>query len=269
MLRVSQQDRDRLRSAAGVAALHALLAYALLRGFGIDLPVPVPEEMKIFDVSEPPPPPAIPAPPEKVRESKRAKPKDPEGAAAPPNLKDTPTEIVAPPPRIVLPVPPPIPAAPVGGQGDAPAAGAAEVPGPGTGRGGRGTGLGSGAQGTGTGGGGGGIGSGRPVHARWIRGGIDPDDYPRSALRRRASGVVRLRFTVAPDGRVRDCAVTGSSGDAELDRTTCRLIEQRFHYRPARDAAGRPVAETVRGEHEWELGAEPPPVEVEPDIVDE
>jgi protein TonB len=267
MLRVDERVRDRMRSAAGVAAIHALIGYALLTGLGFGPVTQAKEALRLFDVLPEPPPPATPPPPERVEETHRAKPKDPEGAAAPPNLKNTPTQIVAPVPEIRLPVPPPIPAAPVAGQGSAPAAGAAEVPGPGTGRGGVGTGLGSGLFGNGTGGGGGGI--GRARRARHIAGGIGPEDYPRAAFESRAMGVVYLRFVVQPNGRVRGCAVTRPSGSAELDRTTCRLIERRFRYRPALDGEGRPTAETVRGEHHWEIGPEPPPIDVEPTIEDD
>jgi protein TonB len=140
------------------------------------------------------------------------------------------------------------------------------VVGPGTGRGGQGIGLGSGTQGSGTGGGGGG---GLASRARWISGSIRESDYPRSAIQARKGGTVRLRFVVAPNGRVNQCTVTGSSGSAALDETTCTLIRSRFRYRPARDYTGRPVAETVRGEHEWQLGPEPPTTWVEPEIVDE
>jgi protein TonB len=265
---VSQENRDRMKSAAGVALFHALLGYALVTGLGFDLGEAVREEMKMFDVlAEPPPPPAEPPAPEKVEQSKVEKPKDPEGAAAPPNLEDTPTQVVAPKPEIRLPVPPPIPAAPVAGQGNAVSAGAAQVPGPGTGRGGTGNGLGSGAYGTGTGGGGGGIGRGAP--ARWLSGRIHEDDYPEAAYRARIGGTVHLRFTVAPSGRVSDCAVTRTSGSRSLDETTCRLIVRRFRYRPALDGGGRPIASTVRGEHVWEVGPEPPPIEYEGELVEE
>lgn len=263
MVQLDEANRDRLKSALGAALFHALIGYGFLTGLGFEPIAQVSDRMKLFNVAEPPPPPppATPAPPATAR-AEVAKPKDPEGAASPANLRDTPTEIVAPPPEIRIPVPPPIVAAPVAALGNAAAAGAAPVPGPGTGSGGRGTGLGSGDSGTGTGGGGG----GRGTRARWISGGIDGSDYPSRAFRRGIGGTVYLRFVVAPDGRVPECVVTRSSGDAELDSTTCRLIRRRFRYRPARDAQGRPVAEVVRGEHVWEVGPEPPPVEMEPDI---
>ncbi len=263
-LQIDQEKRDRLKSAVAVAAFHALLGYALINGLGFEVVRQAGAEFKLFDVTEePPPPPAKPAPPAKV-ESKIAKPKDPEGAASPANLRDTPSPIVAPPPVIRLEVPSPVIAAPVAGQGNADEAGAADVPGPGTGSGGEGNGLGSGEQGTGTGGGGG----GRGTRARLLSGSIRDSDYPRSALRAQIGGTVYLRFVVAPNGRVSECAVTRSSGSGELDATTCRLIMRRFRYRPARDAQGRAIADVIRGEHLWELRAPPPPVEVEPDIPD-
>jgi protein TonB len=263
MLQADAHSRDRMISAAVVAMIHVLLGWALLTGLGFEIDLPQAEQLKLFDVHEDLPPPAEPAAPEKVVKSQKAKPKDPEGAAAPANLRNTPSEIVAPKPEIRLPVPPPVIAAPAAGQGSAPAAGAAPLPGPGTGRGGQGQGLGSGAQGNGTGGGGGGLGLGRP--ARWLSGSIRPSDYPPSAFERRIGGTVRLRFTVAANGRVSDCAVTRSSGNAALDSTTCRLIVARFRYRPARDGEGRPTASVIRGEHVWEVGPEPPPVDVEPE----
>jgi protein TonB len=233
-----------------VAAFHALLGYAFITGLGFDVVREAGEQLKMFDVTEELPPPPVEEPPPAGPMTEKKKTPDPEGAAAPPNIKNTPTQIVAPPPEVKLPVPPPIAAAPVAGQGSAMQAGAAEVPGPGTGRGGVGTGTGSGLNGNGTGGGGGG---GRPLRARWIRGGIDegPRDYPPRAFAAGIGGTVFMRFVVHPDGRVRGCRVTRSSGSAELDTATCRLLEERLRYEPARDNFGRPVQEVIMGEHEW------------------
>lgn len=265
MLQVSQENRERSASAAAVTILHVLLGWAFLTGLGFEVGEAVDEGLKLFDVTEDVPPPlATPARPDEAKQKKRPRPKDPEGAASPPNKKNTPTPVVAPEPKI--PVKSPIDAAPVAGQGSAPAAGAAPIVGPGTGRGGQGTGLGSGTQGSGTGGGGGG---GLATRARWISGSIRDSDYPRAALESRRSGTVFLRFVVAPSGRVSQCTVTRSSGSAALDETTCRLIRNRFRYRPARDYTGRPLAETIRGEHEWQLAPEPPPIEIEPEIVED
>lgn len=250
MLVQANQDRnkDRIKSIIGVAVFHALVGYAFITGLGFEVATEVSEQLKMFDVTEELPPPPVELPPAEVEQSDKQQTKDPEGAAAPPNLKDTPTQIVAPPPEVKLPIPPPIRAAPAAGQGNAEAAGAAQIPGPGTGAGGVGNGLGSGLFGSGTGGGGG----GRPIRAQHIRGGIYDRDYPRRVFEAGIGGTVYLRFVVAPNGRVSECRVTRSSGNRELDATTCNLIQRRFRYRPARDAGGNPIAETIVGQHEWE-----------------
>lgn len=265
MLRLEPQSRDRLKSAVVVALIHALIGYVLLTGLGYDPSTAVPEALKLLNIAEPPPPPppAKPARPDVEKKIRKAKPKNAEGAAAPANLRNTPTEIVAPVPEIRIPVPPPIPSAPVAGQGSAMAAGAANLPGPGTGSGGIGDGLGSGRFGNGTGGGGGG---GRGAPARWLSGRITDSDFPGSVRR---GGIVHLRFTVAPTGRISDCAVTRSSGSRELDAVTCRLIVQRFRYRPARNAEGEPIASSVVGEHVWELAPPPPDRWIEADVEEE
>ena len=167
------ERQERLSSAIAVAMFHALLGYAFVTGLGIDVVEVVDDRLKIFDVAVLPPPPPIqeatPAKEKSVEPVKRPRPapKDPEGAAAPPNIKSRPTEIVAPKPEIRLPVPSPVIAAPIAGPGAAATSGNAPFRGPGTGAGGVGTGTGSGRFGNGGGGGGGG---GVVSKARWIGG---------------------------------------------------------------------------------------------------
>jgi protein TonB len=236
-------DRDRLQASVGVAAVHALLAYALLTGLAPQVARSVGESLKLFDVTPPPPPPP-PVPPPKADTAAE------DGAASAPNLKARPTPVVAPPPLIRL-KPPPVlrtapKAAPLPPGRDA-SAGNAAVVGPGTGAGGSGVGSGSGGSGTGAGGGGGGS------RAERISGRLANEDYPRSALRAGAEGSVSVRYTVGTDGRVSGCTVTRSSGHSELDSTTCALIERRFRYRPARNSEGEPAPETVRKTFDWLL----------------
>lgn len=250
MMVAVRQKRERIGSAAAVAALHALLAYFFLAGVGVVRLIDPPAAIQLFDAKElPPPAPKPPPPPPRPR---KAKPRREEGSAAPANLPATPSEIVAPKPVIPLPPPPPILPAPIAGTGAAPSAGAAPVPGPGTGAGGVGNGLGSGLSGNGTGGGGGG--GDIATHVRLLRGGIDGRDYPPRAYEAHETGTTYMRFTVTRDGRVRDCVVTRSSGHRDLDAVTCALILRRFVYRPARDAEGRPVEEEVHGQQDWEIG---------------
>jgi len=266
MVRLEADARERLTSGLAVAGLHVLLAYVLLHSFGVAIERGEPESTQLIRITLDERPPQTPAPPDTQQQQRKvARPKDPEGAASPANRKNTPTEIVVPPPRLPLPVSQPIPAAPIAGSGTAAAAGAAVLPGPGTGAGGIGNGLGSGRFGNGTGGGGGGM----AVRARLLRGGIAPKDYPEGAVRRRAQGTTYIRFVVRPDGRVQNCVVTRSSGHRDLDAATCRLLERNLRYRAARDASGRPIAEVVQGRQDWELGPEPPVREYEGDLIDE
>jgi protein TonB len=133
--------------------------------------------------------------------------------------------------------------------------GAWEVAGAGSGSGGEGIGTGSGNQGAGSGGGGG-------MPPRRIKGNIRNSDYPRTALLAGAEGRVSVRFTVGIDGRATNCSVIQSSGNADLDATSCGVIETRFRYRPARDPQGRPVPSIIMGDHFWEIrGRRMPPPE--------
>lgn len=237
-------DRERAVSAVAVALVHAALGWALLTGLGVSIPDKAQEVLETFNVTTPPPPP--PEPPQQPPKPLKERAPEKEGAAAPPNLKSRATEVTA--PKTPIPIPPPITVAEKPGPGLDPTQGNAPIAGPGTGAGGFGDGTGSGRYGNGPGGGGGG---GTPL--RLISGRIKNSDYPREAFEARAQGSVGLRFVVGVNGRVTSCNVTRSSGSRALDSTTCRLIMERFRYRPATDRNGRPFPQTVTGEHIWEL----------------
>jgi protein TonB len=231
----------RIRSATAVLLVHALLGYAFISGLGVEIVRQTSERMELIELVEPPPPPEI----EKVL-PKVARSEAEEGEASPENLRMQATEVVALPQKIEIPRPPPIVTAPVAGVGAANDSGASDRPGPGTGAGGVGDGSGSGGDGNGTGGG---IGS----EAQLIRGRIVHADYPRSAVRERIGGTVITRLAIGPDGRVSDCTIRRSSGSADLDHTTCRLIIQRFRFDPARDRDGRPIASVTGWQQRWWL----------------
>ena len=138
----------------------------------------------------------------------------------------------------------PSPAIPLALPAAAPTAqaGSAAQTAPGT----SGSGTGSGAEGSGAGGGGGG---GLP--ARRIGGALTDRDYPDAAARIRAAGVVAIRFRILTNGRVADCRIVRSSGYAVLDDVTCQLVERRFRYAPARDAAGQPIEDSAGTSFTW------------------
>ncbi len=79
------------------------------------------------------------------------------------------------------------------------------------------------------------------------------DDYPMEALHRGLEGRVHVRFRVGADGRVRDCKAATSSGHAVLDRATCALLTERARYRPARNAQGEAVSDTINTHVRWVL----------------
>lgn len=237
-------DRDRVRSVLGVAAIHAAVGYLLIAGTGTMTIRDVAPALKLFEVAEPPPPPPVEEPvPAKVEAQAD------EGAAAPPGLKAQASPVVVEPPKVRLPLPPlPVVAAPVAGIGAAPSAGAAEIAGLGPGAGGAGNGTGSGGSGSGAGGG------GAVTRARLVGGRMVHKDYPDAAGDVGAEGTVVVRLNVGADGRTSGCRVTSSSGNADLDSTTCRLAEQRFRYEPARNARGEPVADVAGWSQDWWIG---------------
>ena len=181
-----------------------------------------------FDV---PPPPAPPPPPPLAADvSGRSSVRAPARAA-------NPVPLAAPPPVVAVPPPVPLVAAAVAGSGTSAQAGGTAI----------GNGNGNGADGDGSGA------AGTP--ARLLRGAIRARDYPAAERRARIEGVVTVRFTVTPDGRATACRTMRSSGNAALDATTCRLIEQRFRYAPARDAGGVPRAEERGWQQRWWIDA--------------
>lgn len=235
---------ERARAGLFATAMAALLGWALVTGIGGGRTGPVGEGLKLFDVAPPAPEKPLPPPIPAKQANKR-----PEGAASPPNLRSQANEIVAPPP--VIPQPPsPIIAAKVAGTGTDATQGAAPVAGPGTGAGGIGDGTGSGDAGDGDGGGG-----GEPP--RLIRGRLRDSDYPRAAGAAGIGGTVGVRYFVGEDGRVGACSVTRSSGNEELDAITCRLIRERFRFRPSLDEDGRPVGSFLVEKHSWIVRDEP------------
>lgn len=227
---------DRAKGIAGALLLQALLGYALWIGLAPGAPIQLAERALVYvtPVAAPPPPP-VP-----IRTAARR----PAGAASKPNRVASATPVIAPPP--VIPVfvpPPPIVAAPVAGIAADSSAGAAPVVGPGSGSGGAGDETGSGSAGDGTGSGG--------TPSVWLRGRIRDSDYPRAAIDARLEGTLMTRYVIGTNGRVIACRVTEPSGNAVLDDTTCRLVMQRYRYRPARDASGRKVTEEVLQKHSW------------------
>jgi periplasmic protein TonB len=82
---------------------------------------------------------------------------------------------------------------------------------------------------------------------------VSDEDYPTTAARNEEQGTTRFRLAVGPDGRVKDCTVTASSGSSALDSTTCRLMRQRAKFQPATGSDGKPTSDTFASAIRWVL----------------
>jgi protein TonB len=217
-------SNSRIAAIVIVAILHALLGYAFVTGLAYNVVKKVAADLKTFDVEEPPPPDEKPPPPPPENQ-----PQTPPPVVAPPPLVRTPvvspqiqTVNIAPPPVITpqaAPAPPAPPAPPPPPPPPPPAPHQAEGVKP----------------------------RGNP------QGWVTNEDYPAAAMRSGESGTTSFRLSVGPDGRVTDCAVTGSSGSSTLDQTACRLLMRRARFSPAKDQNGQPMASSWASRFRWEL----------------
>jgi protein TonB len=72
-------------------------------------------------------------------------------------------------------------------------------------------------------------------------------------LAARAQGSTTIRFLVGETGRVGNCAVVRSSGNADLDTASCLMAFNHLLYFPAIGANRRPTAETRTQSINWRL----------------
>jgi protein TonB len=213
---------DKAKAIAAVIAVHAALAFVILTGLNVRTVSQTVQALKTFNLQAPPPPPPIrrqarPRPHEKVNK--------PQGAPA---KRAEPAPVVAPP--TPLPVRSPLPAAKVAGTGNAPTSGASPA------------GSGAGAGGSGNGAGGGEGGSFTPARKLTK---IPDREYGRFAATGIASGSVTVAVRVNPDGSVSNCRVIRSSGNPNADALMCQLFVQYVRFSPARDPAGRAIAQYI------------------------
>jgi periplasmic protein TonB len=221
------RPRERAYALAAVVCVQGVIALVLLFGLRVSVSRPADVVERLLNFSIPPPPPRVPPPePKRAKDSSSA----PKAERAPVGGSPGPKPAHAPPSVTPAVAVKPSAAPSGGGSGTGPA-------------------LGSGAGG-GSGGTGYGSGGGRDLEL--LSGDITPADYPRHLAKAGIGGTVRMLGTVQTNGRVTNCRVTRSSGVPELDGLTCRLIEQRFVYRPATDRNGRPVTDEVEIEWTWD-----------------
>lgn len=223
----SEDRSDRWKAIAAVLLVHVLLGTVILTGLNVEIVRSAVERLETFDIAIPetPPPPPPPPPPSRREQEQQ-------GAPAAPKA----SPVVAPVPEVRLPIQNPVVAAPEAGTGASASAGQGGV------------GSGTGAGGTGTGGG---AGSGAGFAPARLINKIPNSDYRRIAGNRMPRGSAVITFRVETNGRPSGCRVVRSSGDLTVDAAICPIAVQRLHFRPARDALGRPVAQQITYVPTW------------------
>jgi periplasmic protein TonB len=224
------RPRERAYALAAVVLVQLVLGFVLLSGLRVDLTRSADAVQRLIEIALPKPPPPPPPPP--IRPA--AKPAHhtssaPRAALKPLGGSPGPQPAHAPPSVTpIVPVRPSV-APSGGGSGTGPALGS-------------GAGGGTGGQGYGTGEGG--------TDSELIAGDILPSDYPQH-LANAGNRRVTVTFSVQVNGRAAGCRATRSSGTPELDALTCRLIEQRYRFRPATDRYGRPIPDEADLTQDW------------------
>ncbi len=208
---------SRIVSIVIVSIVVAALAYGFVNGLTFSYVKKLTEKLNTFDVVEPPPPPPETPPP--------PPPEQPQ-LQTPPVVSPPPLVRVQSPPQQVITqtqIPPPSPPAPLAGP---PAPVFKPAP-PAISKA-------AGAKGD---------------PSSWVT----TDDYPSDALSAEASGTSRIKWEINTAGRVENCVVVASSGNASLDRAACSNITRRGRYSPALDQAGNPIRSSSGRNVVWRL----------------
>ncbi|HEX8839491.1 MAG TPA: TonB family protein [Sphingomicrobium sp.] len=229
--RTNVRPRERAVALAAVVLVQTVLILALVSGLHVSVTRAGDAVQRLVQVTlsnpPPPPPPTVEPRPKPGASSEDA----PKAAPLPIGGSPGPAPTHAPPSVTPIVAVQPTAAPSGGGTGSGPATG-------------QGAGGGTGGNGFGEGDDGG-------SELEQIAGAITPKDFPKHLREAGIGGRVFFVFTVESNGRVSRCSITRSSGVPELDALTCRLVQQRFVYRPSTDRYGRPIADEVEGDHLW------------------
>jgi hypothetical protein len=80
---------------------------------------------------------------------------------------------------------------------------------------------------------------------------VSDDDYPPYAIRNEEEGTVFIMFRINETGRVDQCSADGAT--ASLQEVSCRIVTERFTYRPARDVRGKAVPQWKQQRIMWRI----------------
>lgn len=86
-----------------------------------------------------------------------------------------------------------------------------------------------------------------------IRGLFSSDDYPWQSVRAGDTGAVKAALLVNEEGKVADCSVIETSGQAALDAQTCAVLKERARFKPALGKDGKPAKDAFIQKIVWQL----------------
>lgn len=90
---------------------------------------------------------------------------------------------------------------------------------------------------------------------------IPLEAYPPEARAAGQQGRTEFALKIDPRGRIMQCDIVRTSGSDLLDTTTCSLLISNGSFKPARDAAGKPVVGVWQSAMRWQLVESPAPEE--------
>lgn len=97
---------------------------------------------------------------------------------------------------------------------------------------------------------------------------IKPEDLRCSWHGCKDEGTVRFELKVSALGRVDGCKIVESRGHRILDQQTCRLLERRARFTPAKGPNGNPVESTYMSAVNWVIDHSPPAPIIKPGTGD-
>lgn len=92
-----------------------------------------------------------------------------------------------------------------------------------------------------------------PRREKGLRGLFTAADYPAAALKDGRMGRAHVRLRINEAGSITECSVLRSSGSAELDAATCKVLNERAKFDPAQDVDGKSTRGIVVTAVHWML----------------
>lgn len=93
-----------------------------------------------------------------------------------------------------------------------------------------------------------------PIAPRVRNGGwVTDNDYRTPWINRGWEGTAGFRLQIGADGRVDSCTITDSTGHSALDEATCRLVQRRARFDPARNERGEAVSGSFSSAVRWQI----------------